>query len=86
MYYPHSIKIIRDKVEDLQKETMGFEQQKDIAHILWMLEQIENMENDQSAKAGRWIGWILANMEFMDIIKNEESRNMIRIDSMNNND
>lgn len=86
MYYPHSIKTIRTKIYPAQKGMREPGQQKTIGHILWMLGEIENMKCDQSAKAGRWIGWILANMEFMNIISNEESRDMIRIDVTNNND
>lgn len=86
MYYPHSIKIIRKKIYSAGKEIQESKRQKIISHILWMLDEIENMKDDQSAKAGRWIGWVLANMEFMDIITNEESRNMIRTDVRNNND
>lgn len=86
MYYPHSIKIIQDKIGNLQKETMGSEQQKDVPHILWMLGEIRKMNSDQSAKAGRWIGWILRDLEVLKIITNEESRDMIRIDVMNDND
>jgi len=86
MYYPHSIKTIRDKIGKFKNETSKPELQKDIDHILWMLGQIENMKIDQSAKAGRWIGWIQANLEFIGIIRNQESREMIKIDVMNNND
>jgi len=86
MYYPHSIKTIRAKIYPAQKGTQEPGQRRKISHILWMLGEIENMNSGQSAKAGRWIGWILANMEFMKIISNEESRDMIRTDATNNND
>ncbi|MEX2090744.1 MAG: hypothetical protein WD989_01255 [Candidatus Paceibacterota bacterium] len=47
-------------------------------HILWMLDEVKNTRD--RTKAARWIGWVLAHMEVMGFITNEESRNMVRID------
>lgn len=87
MYYPYTIKIVRKKIKSYsQTGRMSELEQKTIDHIRWMLDEIDNMGSNQSAKAGRWIGWILANLEFMSIITNKESRNIVRIDVSNSND
>jgi len=88
MYYSYSIELIRNKIKIFlhKRKKIASKQKETIDHILWMLNEIENMKNDRPAKAGRWIGWVLANLEFMEIITNQESQDMIRTDVANNND
>lgn len=79
-YYPNTIAAVR---KILQDNFSGLKSEKGLdnlpAHLLWMLEKIEGMANDP-AKAGRWMGYILARMEVFGFFTNEESRNLIRED------
>jgi len=79
-YYPNTIEVIRDI---LNKECPNIEAEEGIdnlpSHLLWMLDQIEEMENSPG-KAGRWIGYVLRAIEEMGLLTNQESRYFIRED------
>lgn len=53
-------------------------------YLLWMIDGVEKME--ESAKAGRWMGWILAYMEMLGFMTNEQSREMVRVDKETGNE
>lgn len=84
MYYPGMIEKIRVKIEEkfsgIEPKCDPERNPKNIPHLLWMLSQIEEFGKNKSAKAGRWMGWIMCALEIIGVITNEESRNMIRDD------
>lgn len=89
MYYYHTIQAIRTKIEEKESGTKpGFSELKPgsvapLSYLLWMCDQIEIMETwsiENSCKAARWIGWILAHVEIHGIWDNNESRELVRYD------
>lgn len=75
MYYAHTIAEVR---KALKPSDAVFS-----SHLRWMCDQIEKMDQDsvsEAVKAGRWIGWVLAHVEMMQLWHNNQSRNLIRID------
>lgn len=86
-YYPNTItavrKILRDNFLGLEAKE-GFDNLP--AHLLWMTEKIESMMGSESAKAGRWIGYVLRGVEGLGLLTNEESRNFIRKDVATGNE
>jgi hypothetical protein len=70
------VEVIRHR--DSIGETESAEFYRMCQYILWMLDEIDKMRNP--LKAGRWIGWVLAYMEMMGFVTNDESRTMIRVD------
>ncbi|MBD3208294.1 MAG: hypothetical protein GF370_02495 [Candidatus Nealsonbacteria bacterium] len=77
--YSFSVKKLKDIIKENFKETEAKEGLEDLpSHLLWMLEQIEIMSD--LLKASRWIGYVLARLEAMGTITNEQSRSLIRKD------
>lgn len=59
------------------------------SYLLWMCEEILMMDAssvDESAKAGRWIGWVAAHVELLGIWDNDRTRDLIREDRRNGYD
>ena len=79
-YYPNSIKFIKKKLKNKFPKVKPKRGQKNImAHLLWMADEMQGF-ND-SAKAGRWMGWIIAHAEILGVITNSQSRELAKKDS-----
>ena len=53
------------------------------SHLLWMCETIQNLDTtciECATRAGRMVGWILANFEFYGYFTNFQSREYMRVD------
>lgn len=53
------------------------------SHLLWMLDRIGSMDRTDprdAAKAGRWLGWVLAEVEILGLWENARSRDLVRED------
>lgn len=52
-------------------------------HLLWMMAELQGFSNDIDgvAKAGAWIGWVIAHAEMLGLMTNDESREEKRKDS-----
>ena len=78
-YYPNTIKYISKKLREKFPKVEPKENLQNIpAHLFWMMEKMQSF--DDSAKADRWIGWIMAHAEILGIMKNKQSRELIRKD------
>jgi len=78
-YYPNTINFITEKLKEKFPNTKPEENLKNIsAHLFWMMEKMQTFED--SAKVGRWIGWIMAHAEILGIMDNEKSRELVRKD------
>jgi len=78
-YYPNTINFITEKLKEKFPNTKSGENLKNIpAHLFWMMEKMQTF--DDSAKAGRWIGWIMAHAEILGIMDNAKSRELTRKD------
>ena len=78
-YYPNTIKYISEKLREKFPDVKPKENLENIpAHLFWMMEKMQTF--DDSAKAGRWIGWIMAHAEILGIMDNEKSRELIKKD------
>jgi hypothetical protein len=84
MAYEFTISKLRERIRD-KWEFLSDEYQKEIPHIMDMFVELEKTSDENSAKAGRWIGWILKSLEIMDILNNEESRKLIKRDVSDGN-
>ena len=85
-YYPDTVKEFRAR---LKRAYPGIKSRKQITnspskppHLLWMLNQIKKMVNS-SARAGRWIGYCARALEDLNLITNQEVRDLIREDVNN---
>ncbi len=84
IYYPYSIKRLRILIKGRFPEAEPKRDVRDIpAHCLWMFSQLEKMPKSQSAKAGRWIGWIFGRLESLGLITNNDSKRFADIDNNN---
>ena len=81
-YYPNTIYALREKLEE---GFPGVEAESGLdclpAHLLWMLDEIEGM--DDLPKASRWIGWATGRCEDLELLNNQESRDLTRVDVEN---
>ena len=83
-YYPNSINFIKKRVREKFPDANPKQGQEDIiSHLLWMFEEMQKL-ND-SAHAGRWMGWIFARAESIGLLTNEESRMLAKKDSEEGN-
>ncbi len=55
------------------------------SHTLWMLERVELMPKAENGKAGLWIGWAIANLEYLNVISTHDAREMTYRDQANGN-
>lgn len=81
-YYPNTICALREKIEEGfagTKPRSGLECLP--AHLLWMLDEIEDM--DDLPKASRWIGYATGRCEDLELLTNQESRDLTRVDVEN---
>jgi len=79
-YYPNTIKFITERLRkkfSKVKPEEGLENIPD--HLLWMMSRMQSF--DDSAKVGRWIGWIIAHAEILGIITNKQSCKLAKKDS-----
>jgi len=82
-YYPNTIEVITNIIKKNFPKAEPRQGITDLSsHLLWMLEEIKKM-NNASGKAGRWIGYVLAHLETMKLLTNQESRQLIRKDVLN---
>ena len=82
-YYPNTIEAVINIIKKNFPKAKPKQGIIDLSsHLLWMLEEIKKM-NNTSGKAGRWIGYVLAYLEMMELLTNQESRNLIREDVLN---
>lgn len=83
-YYQNSINFIKKRVREKFPDANPKQGQEDIiSHLFWMIEEMRSFED--SAKAGRWIGWIFARAENIGLLTNEESRTLAKKDSEEGN-
>lgn len=76
-YYPNTIDFLAKKIKEKFSEAGIKEGQNDIpSHLLWMMRKMQSF--DDSAKRGRWIGWILAHAEMLGIMTNKQSRKLAK--------
>lgn len=89
-YYPHSRETFRKLIQlnypEAQSQEAQLDQQpKEISpatmasHLLWMIEKMSEMENDD-AKAGRWLGYVIGWSEALGLLNNKQSRDIVRQD------
>ena len=80
--YPSTTKALREKLEE---GFPGVEVESGLdclqAHLLWMLDEIDRM--DDLPKASRWIGYATGRCEDLELLTNEESRDLTRVDVEN---
>lgn len=82
-YYPHTVGALREKLEE---GFPGVEPSKGLdeclpAHLLWMLDEVASM--DDLPKASRWIGYATGRCEDLELLNNQESRDLTRVDVEN---
>lgn len=78
-YYPNTIDFITKKLRKKFPKTKPKENLKNIpANLFWMMKKMQTF--DDSAKAGRWMGWIMAHAEILGIMTNEQSRRLAKMD------
>ena len=81
-YYPNTIHALREKLEE---RFVGIEAKSGLeclpAHLLWMLDEIDRM--DDLPKASRWIGYATGRCEDLELLTNQESRDLTRVDVEN---
>lgn len=83
--FPYSTKKLQEIIRQNFPEAVqsrGFDNMPN--HLLWMTYEVTRMDNRR--KAGRWIGYVLGWLEANEIITNEESRNIVRVDAHCRND
>ena len=79
-YYSNVIKFITERLRKKFPRVKSEEGLENIPnHLFWMMEKMQSF--DSSSKAGRWIGWIIARAEMLDIITNKQSRKLAKKDS-----
>ena len=82
-YYPNATKFITKGLKNKFPKVKSKEDLGNIpAHLLWMMGKMQTF-ND-SGKAARWFGWILAHAEILGIMDNEKSRELVRKDLREN--
>ena len=79
-YYPNTIEFITERLRKKFpkiKPKEGLENMPN--HLFWMMRKMQSF--DDSAKTGRWIGWIIAHAEILGVITNKQSRKLTKKDS-----
>ncbi|MDP3052511.1 MAG: hypothetical protein Q8N22_00980 [bacterium] len=78
-YYPNVIGFISKRLREKFPKVKPRKNLKNTpAYLLWMMQEMQKF--DDSVKAGRWIGWIMAHAEMLGIMTNEKSRKLARMD------
>lgn len=92
MYYQGTIAALRAAIEEAQPGTLAtysdlvLGQVAPFSYLLWMCDEVEKMDTtsvDESAKAGRWMGWVFAHAELGGIWDNARTRDLVREDRKN---
>ncbi len=79
-YYPNVIKFIIERLRRKFPNAKLKEGLEDMpSHLFWMTKEMQSF--DDSAKVGRWIGWIVAHAEMLGIMTNKQSRKLAKKDS-----
>lgn len=92
MFYPATTKAVEILIQGVAPGITG--QQLAVpkcgpvsfAHLLWMIEEIRVMDTDSvdaAIKAGRYIGWVLREVESQGFWDNEHTRDLVRGDVQN---
>ncbi len=78
-HYRHTAAFISARIAEKFPKAIPKEDLEYIpGHLLWMISEMQ--EFDDQFKAARWIGWILAHAEMLDLMTNSISRQLIRQD------
>lgn len=89
MYYAGSLSAVRTEIErrypGTKPELMELSEGEPVhpAYLLWMCEQVQNMDTssiEAALKAARWIGWIFAHVEMLGLWNNTHTRDITRED------
>jgi hypothetical protein len=79
-YYPNLIQHIKPRLKKKFPAAKPERNRKNIpGHLLWMMAEMQTFTD--SAKAGRWIGWIIAQAEILGVITEKQSRRLAKKDS-----
>lgn len=95
MYYKGTIAALRAAIQEIQPGTQA--EYLDLvpgnvvplSYLLWMCEEVQKMDIssvDESAKAGRWMGWVFAHVELAGVWDNTKTRDLVRDDRRNGYD
>lgn len=92
-YYPHTLAAIRTGIESKHGVTTpdpdGVPANM-AGYILWMAEQVKNMDShslESAIKAARWIGWMSKAVEDdLKLWDNQHTRDLIREDRLEGRD
>lgn len=81
-YYKNIVNFIKGKIEEKYPEAKsnekGLEENDKPSYLLWMMNHMQTF--DDSKKAARWIGWIIAHAEILGFMDNTKSRELTRQD------
>ncbi len=78
-YYHNTNTFIKKVINENFPNTIPKEDLDDRpANLLWMIGEMQTF--DDYGKASRWIGWMLRDIELLELITNEQSRVLIRSD------
>jgi len=83
-YYPNLIRYIRPRLKKKFPQAEPKQNRRNLpGHLLWMMAEMQTFDHslNGSAKAGRWIGWIIAQAEHLELITEKQSRRLAKIDS-----
>jgi hypothetical protein len=91
MYYENTIAEIKARIETVYPGTESLFMQPIIlvdglvplSYLLWMCNELQTWDTksiETAVRAGRWIGWISAHFELHSLMKNNETRDMVRED------
>lgn len=95
MYYQGTIAALQAAIQEVNPGTQS--EYSDLvsckaaplSYLLWMCDQVQKMDItsvDESAKAGRWMGWVFAHTELAGIWDNAKTRDLVREDRRNGYD
>lgn len=85
-YYPNLINFIKPRLKKKFPSVKPKKDQRIIAgHLLWMMEEMQKFDPAKAAKRGRWIGWVIAHAEILNILTNTQSRKLAEKDSHSRN-
>ncbi|MCR4330750.1 MAG: hypothetical protein NUV49_02630 [Patescibacteria group bacterium] len=85
-YYPRTVKLLTALIKEKFGPQIPERNKSNMpAHLIWMMREMQNFPDtrDGSAKSGRWIGWILREMENQGIIGESRSLDELKSDVEN---
>lgn len=88
--YPHSCRHLENLIHEefsfaVPRQGVVDGSQSHVNHLLWMLNQIRDMDAEDPEyreKAGRWIGYVMGNLEHRMVLANSQSRSLITLDRL----